>query len=393
MDSELVDRLDAHFQKIMDGDVTEPLKYISDVFDVTNGLKKEELLIGKNLISLEYLFTISAITFSSKINTSAVHPVIAVPSVGINEVYIFFKNRLDFYRSQDPKIKFFSIDGKDLVGNSLMQFDAPEPTEIAKIFKWKIENEEKARNSRLFLINNANAITGNSTITLKEIMSQLKTVSSEASYIIFLSPSALNFIQSTLNDDEFQSKFSRTIVFEGFDVSDVNSFREIIEDRLKSNENTQKISIDTLNFDFALKSSRGIPFYAFKIIEDEIKTMILNSDENNSITQIDNSFKNNISILWKNIDSLTNGQIDILTAFMTFNDNRANIYELQDKIKLFRKSVGNRSAILQQVRKLYENELLDRERPIGSREVYYRIKLIALPGIEYRIKELILGGK
>ena len=78
---------------------------------------------------------------------------------------------------------------------------------------------------------------------------------------------------------------------------------------------------------------------------------------------------------------------------MTFSDNKANVYELQEKIKLFRKSVGNRSAILQQVRKLYENELLDRERPIGSREVYYRIKLIALPGIEYRIKELILGGK
>jgi hypothetical protein len=49
----------------MKGSVTEPLKHISDAFDVTEGLRAEELLIGKNIGSIEYLFTVSAIAFAS----------------------------------------------------------------------------------------------------------------------------------------------------------------------------------------------------------------------------------------------------------------------------------------------------------------------------------------
>jgi len=224
-------------------------------------------------------------------------------------------------------------------------------------------------------------------------LSELSSVSSEASFIIFLKPSAFNFIRATLDDDEFQSKFSRSIYFDGFEISDVPTFRRIIENRLKNNDLTQDLSIENLDLSTTLTISRGIPFYAFKIIEEDLKSIVLKTSGSTSDAQTLSPMKNSIANLWKNIDSLTSGQIDILTSFAAFPQERANIYEVQNKLKLFRKSVGNRTAVLQQIRKLYENEMLDRERPKGSREVYYKIKPTALPAIEFRIKESLTGGK
>jgi hypothetical protein len=393
MNSELADKLDSHFFRVMKGSVTEPLKYISDVFDVSEGLKAEELLIGKNIGSLEYLFTVSALAFSEGSSAPVVHPVISVPSVETNIVCNFLKSRFETYATQDPKIKFFPINAADLVGQAVVQFDNSESIKVPSLVKWRIENEEKARHTALFFINNVKAITQNETITLKEILSELSSVSSEASFIIFLKPSAFNFVRATLDDDEFQSKFSRSIFFDGFEISDVQAFKRIIESRLKSNERTQDISLEDLDLNQTLTISRGIPFYAFKIVEEDLKNIVIKTSGDTSNAQTLSSMKNTITNLWKNIDSLTSGQIDILTAFAAFPQEKANIYEVQDKMKQFRKSVGNRTAVLQQIRKLYENELLDRERPVGSREVYYQIKPTALPAIEFRIKESLTGGK
>jgi hypothetical protein len=393
MQIDLTDKMDSHFFKIMKGPVAEPLKYLSDVFDVSDGLKVEELLIGKNIGSLEYLFTISALAFSAESSAPVVHPVISIPSVETKIVSNFLKNRLETYASQDPKIKFFLINAVDLVGKAVVQFNNSESFEVPCLVKWRIENEEKARHTALFLINNVYAVIQNKSITLKEILSELRSVSSEASFIIFFKPSEFYFVRATLNDDEFQSKFSRSIFFDGFDITDVPTFKRIIENRLKNNERTQDISIKDLDLSTVLTISRGIPFYAFKIIEEDLKNIVLKESGENSNAQTLSTMKNTINNLWKNVDSLTSGQIDILTAFAAFPQERANIYEVQEKMKQFRKSVGNRTAVLQQIRKLYENELLDRERPMGSREVFYQIKNTALPAIEFRIKESLIGGK
>jgi hypothetical protein len=393
MQIDLTDKMDSHFFKIMKGPVAEPLKYISDVFDVSAGLKSEELLTGKNIGSLEYLFTVSALAFSSERSALVVHPVISIPSVGTDVVCEFIKNRFETYAAQDPEIKFFTIDAKDLVGKAKLEFYNSESIEVPCLVKWRIENEEQARHTALFLINNVDAISQNATITLKEILSELSSVSSEASFIIFLKPSGFNFIRSTLDDDEFQSKFSRSIYFDGFEMSDVPTFRRIIEKRLKNNDRTQDLSIENLDLGATLTISRGIPYYAFKIIEEDLKSIVLKTSGSTSDAQTLSTMKNSITNLWKNIDSLTSGQIDILTSFAAYPEERANIYEIQNKLKLFRKSVGNRTAVLQQIRKLYENEILDRERPKGTREVYYKIKPTALPAIEFRIKESLTGGK
>lgn len=393
MDPNLAEKLDTHFFRIMKGSITEPLKYISDAFDVSKGLKSEELIRGKNIGSLEYLFTVSALAFSSERSAQVVHPVISIPSVETDIVCNFLETRFEAYSAQDTEIKFFSINAGDLIGKANLQFDNSESIEVPCLVKWRIENEEKAHHTALFLINNVNAITQNTTITLKEILSELNSVSSEASFIIFLKPSAFNFIRATLDDDEFQSKFSRSIYFDGFDTSDPLNFKNIFEARLKSNERTQNLILEDLELTAALTLSRGVPFYAFKIIEEDLKSIVLKESGSNSDAQTYSSMKNSITNLWKNVDSLTLGQIDILTALATSPDEKANIYEIQNKLRLFRKNVGNRTAVLQQIRKLYDNEILDRERPKGSREVYYKIKPTALPAIEFRIKEFLTGGK
>lgn len=393
MDSNLAEKIDSHFFNVMKGSVTEPLKFISDAFDTSGGLKAEELLKGKNVGSLEYLFTVSAIAFSPDNNAPVVHPVISIPSVNSDAIFIFLKSRLETYAAQDPKIKFFSINGADLVGRVKFEFNDTECIEVPSLIKWRMENEEKAHHTSLFLINNGNAITQNQAISLREILSELNSVSSDASFIIFLKPSAFNFVKATLNDDEFQSKFSRSIFFNGFDTADMSSFKTIIENRLKNNEKTRELSLEDVDLNFALTISRGIPYYAFKIIEEDLKTSLLKKSGNHSDPATISLLKNKISDIWKNVDSLTSGQLDVLTAFSAFPNEKANIYELQERMRQFRKSVGNRTAILQQVRKLYENELLDRDRPMGSREVYYKIKPSALPAIEYRIKDFLVGGK
>lgn len=376
----------------MKGPVTEPLKYISDIFDLSNGLKAEELLIGKNIGSLEYLFTVSALAFSSERSAQVVHPVISIPSVETNVVCNFLETRFKAYAAQDTEIKFFSINAIDLTGKAKLQFDNSESIEVPCLVKWRIENEEKAHHTALFLINNVEAITRNTTITLKEILSELNSVSSEASFIIFLKPSAFNLIRATLDDDEFQSKFSRSIYFDGFDTSDVLKFKNIVETRLRSNESTQDLELEDLDLTDALTLSRGIPFYAFKFIEEDLKSVVLRKSGSTD-AQIYSSMKDTITNLWKNIDSLTLGQIDILTALATSPNEKANIYDVQNKLRQFRKTVGNRTAVLQQIRKMYDCEILDRERPKGSREVYYKIKPTALPAIEFRIKEFLTGGK
>ncbi len=378
---------------VMKGSMTESLKFISDAFDVSGGLKPEELLIGKNIGSLEYLFTVSAIAFSTETNTPVVHPVISVPSININVIFDFLKHRLDLYASKDPRIKFFSINGADLVGKAKIQFNETESIEVPSLIKWRIENEEIAQRTALYLINNVNSIIQNTTISLKQVLSELGSLSPDASFIIFLKPSAFNFIKETLNDEEFQSKFSRSIFFDGFDTSDQSSFQIIIENRLKSDDRMKEISLEGIDLNFALTKSRGIPYYAFKIIEDDLKISMLKKSGNISDIQTSSLLRNNISDLWKNVDSLTTGQIDILTAFSAFPNEKANVYELQDRLKQFRKPVGNRTAILQQIRKLYENAILDRDRPIGLREVYYQIKPSTLPAIEYRIRKFLVEGE
>lgn len=393
MESDLAEKLDSHFFSVMKGSMTKPLKHISDAFDVSEGLKAEELLIGKNIGSLEYLFTVSAIAFSSETNAPVIHPVIRVPSVDTHAIFDFLLDRFESYAAQDSKIKFFAIDGTDVVGKVKIEFNDSECIEVPRLIKWRMENEEKAHHTALFLINNANAIFQNQAISLKEILSELSSISSDASFIIFLKPSAYNFVKATLSDDEFQSKFSRSIYFEGFDINDIYSFKTIVENRLKRNDNTREISLDNVDLNFALVTSRGVPYYAFKIIEEDLQRLSLNQSEKYTDSITISLLKNTITDLWKNVDSLTSGQIDILTALSAFPHEKANIYELQERMKQFRKAVGNRTAILQQVRKLYENELLDRDRPIGSREVYYNIKPTALPAIEYKIKEYLIGGK
>jgi hypothetical protein len=377
----------------MKGSVTEPLKYISDVFDISEGLKSEELLAGKNIGSLEYLFTVSALAFSDRHNSPVVYPVISIPSVETNIIYNFLQSRFETYAVQDPKVNFFPLNAADLVGQAVVQFDNSESIKVPSLVKWRIENEEKVRHTALFLINNVKAITQNKTITLKEILYELSSGSPEASYIIFLKPSALYFVRATLNDEEFLSKFSRTIFFNGFEMSDVPTFKRIIENRLSSTERTQDILSEGLDFESILTISRGVPFYAFKIVEEDLKNIVLKTSGDITNAQTHSLMKNTITDLWKNIDSLTSGQIDILTAFAAFPYERANIYEVQEKMRQFRKSVGNRTAVLQQIRKLYENELLDRERPVGTREVYYQIKPTALPAIEFKIKESLTGRK
>lgn len=393
MDSDLAEKLDSHFFNVMKGSVTEPLKYISDAFDVSEGLRAEELLIGKNIGSLEYLFTVSAIAFASETNAPVIHPVISIPSVDTHVIFDFLLNRFETYASQDTKIKFFPINGADLVGRVKFEFNESECVEVPRIIKWRMENEEKAHHTALFLINNVNAISQNQAISLKEILSELSSISSEASFIIFLKPSAYNFVKATLNDDEFQSKFSRFICFDGFNSTDITSFKTTVENRMKMSEKTREISLDRVDLNFALTISRGIPYYAFKIIEEDLQTLFLKQSGKYTDPVTISLLKNKISDIWKNVDSLTSGQIDILTALSAFPHEKANIYDLQERMKQFRKSVGNRTAILQQVRKLYENELLDRDRPIGSREVYYNIKPTALPAIEYKIKEYLIEGK
>lgn len=373
--------------------MAEPLKYITDIFDVSEGLKTEELIIGKNIESLEYLFTVSALTFSEENSASIVHPVISIPSVNTDAIFNFLKNRFEIYAAQDPKIKYCVINGNDLVGRTLVQFDNSESLEVPSLVKWRIENEEKSRHTSLFIINNVDAITQSTTITPKEILSELSSVSFEASYILFLKPSTFNFIKAIYNDDEFQSIFSRLIFFDGFDVSDVPQFKQIIENRVKNNLHAQEIPLYNLDLSEVLTISRGIPYYAFKIMEEDLKNIVIKTNGSASNVQVISTMKDTIKSMWKKIDVLTEGQIDILTVFATFPQERANIYEVQDKLKHFRKSVGKRTAILQQIRKLYENELLDRERPRGSREVYYKIKSTALPAIEFKIEEILIGGK
>lgn len=387
----LDEKMESHFFRVMEGSIIEPLKSVSDVFDISDGLKPEELFVDKNIKRLEYLFTISAISFSTDTSASIIYPVIDISKGDTDVIFNYLKYQLTKYAKHDSKIKFLPIESSELIGDSFVQFEESDTFKVPSLVKWRIENEDRAQNTNLFLINNVNLITQSNTIDLKNIISELNSVSSDASFILFLKPSSYNFIKITLTDDEFQSMFSRSIFFEEFDISDVSKFKQIIINRINTSETTQKITIENLDLKMILALSRGIPIYAFKIVEEEIKNIIINNNENNS--NIHQYLKDNITDIWKSIDELTPGQIDILTVFTTFPYERANIYEIQNKMKLFQKKVGKRAAILQQIRKLYENGLLERERPKDTREVYYKIKTTALPAIEFKIKDTMIRGK
>lgn len=392
MEPKLIEQLDSRFFQTMRGSLVYSHKDVSEAFDTTNDLNAEELFMGGNIQALDYLFNVAAIAISSKNSSGLVHPVIATPSVGTSAVFNFLKERLEQYSKREPAIRFVSIDCKTLVGRSKL-YEEDESIEIPNLIKWRIENETTSFGTKLFLLSNASEILSSGTITLKEVISELNSISEEASFIVFLNPSAYYFVNSTFDDEDVWYKFARLSSFEEFQVSDLTIFKNIIENRLKRFDSLSSIKIDELGLEIALVASRGIPFYAFKLIQDAIKTTLFegrNDVSESIITQVKTDL--NIDKLWKNIGTLTNGQVDILAALSTFPEKKADIYGIKDRLYQFRKFAGDRSAILQQVRRLYENDLLDRERPMGCRQVYYKIKKNAFPAIEYKIKKMLREG-
>jgi len=388
MVSRLEEDLDSRFFQIVRGHLIDAHVNIADTFDVQRGLSKDELFFGENVKSLDYLFSAIALAVSSKNSAGLIHPVIATPSTGLNSVYDFLQSRLVHYSKQEPAVKFSAIDCKSLIGQTRLG-DDDEKIEIPRLIKWRMENEETNLGTKLFLLNNASAIVSSNGLTFKEVISEMKSISETASFVAFLSPSAYQYVSSNLTEED-ELPFSRPILFDGFSVTDLKAFKKIIEDRLKRESSLSGISIDDVGLEVALVSSRGVPYYAFKIISESIKSALFDDTKNvtaSRITQIKNEMM--LDSMWQNIDELTEGQIAILTALTSFPENSATVYQIRDKLRSFRKPVGDRSAILQQLRKLYQNNLLDREKPSNSLQVFYKLRQTVSPAFEERVKNTL----
>lgn len=394
MANDLVKQLDERFFQVLRGSTADSQNYLYECFNLTDGLEETELFSGENISTIEYLFGIAALSISSKVNNGLVHPVISIPSVGSKAVFKLLTDRLDHYAKQEPSVKHTAIDCRTLVGRSVLKEEGIKAIEIPNLIKWRMENEESCLETKIFLLYNADAIVSSGTITLKEVISELSSISESASFIVFLRPSSYYYTNATWGNCELSSAFSRLKTLEGFDASDIHHFRTAVENRIKKVDGLKDLILDDLGLEIALAYSRGIPAYAFKIIQEGIKSALIagsNEITDTSAIRIKNELK--LDGLWKAIDALTPGQLDILTLLMTFPENRASVYSLKERLALFRGFAGDRSAILQQIRKLYDNEILDRDRPAGSKQVYYKIRKFTLPALEYRLKQVLQSVK
>jgi DNA-binding MarR family transcriptional regulator len=393
MDPIIRKKFDEHFFQILQGQLDKPYEEIFRIFNVDEGLSEKELFSISNIKKLEYLFSTAALSFSSDKNRGLIHPVIAIPSVNTESISHFLIDRLKSYNEKDPNLRFSVIDCKNLVGSSPLFSENPESIKIPNLIKWRIENEDGASKSKLFLLTNITEILLDKSLLFNEVVNELNSISADASFIIFLTPSAYHIIKSSFTDEDFELRFSRIIYFEGFEIDDPNFFKEVVENRLKSNEKLNDISLGTDDLHLILRESKGVPFYSFKILENFLKNVLIQNtnDFSYSMTTLktDQDF---YTSLWDAVDSLTVRQIDILATLLNTPNKRANIKDIREKLRYIRgEGVGNRSAITQQITKLYEKNIIDKERPPSSKIVYYRVKTNVEPAIEYKICEKLLN--
>jgi hypothetical protein len=382
-------QIDNHFNQIIENKLNEPYEEIFNIFS-SKELIENELFFSTNIKKLENLFSIAALSFTSNRLNGSIYPVIALPSVGIDTISSFLIERLDIYKEKNQNIKYIYINCKNLVGLSPLDPEKSDSIKIPNLIKWRIENEDKSIGVKLFILTNINELLADNSVLFNEVINELSSISSDANFIVFSTPSGYHFIKSSFRDDDFQTRFSRIIYFEGFKIEDIAFFRRVIENRLKTNEKLKKFQLSDEDAKWILETSRGIPFYAFKIVEKMLKNFLLEQNVDSKVS-LDLVTKSYYQTLWSDIGNLTLRQIDILAIMLNSKKNQTDIKELGEKLRYIRgEDVGNRTAIIQQTTKLYEKNIIDKERPPRSKNVYYRIKNEIGSAIEYKIYENLM---